>query len=89
MEAIDALVIPAGETLELRPGGTHIMLSGLHQDLAPDSIFSLQLKCGSGEVYDLDIHVADMFMSDMDDAVEFGDLTFSDRWARPARAGKL
>ncbi len=87
MEALDSLVIPAGETLELRPGGTHIMLSGLNQDLAPESNFSLQLKCGSGEVYDLDFHVADMVMSDLDDAVEFGDLVFSNRWARPARAG--
>lgn len=88
MEAIDALVIPAGETLELRPGATHIMLSGFHEDLAPNSAFSLQLKCGSGEVYDLDFHVADMPMSDRDDALTFGDLTFSNRWARPARANK-
>ena len=87
MEAIDALVIPAGETLELRPGGTHIMLSGLNEDLMPDSAFSLQLKCGSGEVYDLDFHIADMPMSENDDALTFGDLTFSNRWARPARAG--
>lgn len=86
MESIDALVIPAGETLELRPGGAHIMLSGLHEDLTPESALSLQLKCGSGEVYHLDFHVADMLMSDRDDAVTFGDLTFSNRWARPARA---
>ncbi|MCY4060988.1 MAG: copper chaperone PCu(A)C [Chloroflexi bacterium] len=89
MEAIDALVIPAGETLELRPGGTHIMLSGLSQDLTPESTFSLQLKCESGEVYDLDIHIADMLMSERDDAISFGDLTFSNRWARPAKAGGM
>ena len=88
MEAIDALVIPAGETLELRPGGTRIMLSSLHQNLAPDSTFSLRLNCNSGEVYDLDFPVADMLMSERDDAVDFGDLTFSNRWARPARANK-
>lgn len=86
MEALDALVIPAGDTLELRPGGAHIMLSRLNEDLTPESTFSLQLKCNSGEVYDLDFHVADMLMSDLDDAVGFGDLTFSNRWARPARA---
>ena len=86
MEALDALVIPAGETLELRPGGAHIMLSGLNEDLTAESRFSLQLKCGSGEVYELDIQIADMPMSDLDDAVEFGDLVFSNRWARPAKA---
>ena len=86
MEAIDALVIPAGETLDLRPGGMHIMLSGLNEDLTPDSAFTLQLKCGNGEVYDLHFHVADMLMSDLDDAHTFGDLTFSNRWARPAKA---
>ena len=85
MEALEMLVIPAGGSLELRPGGTHIMLSGLNEDLRPDEEFSLTLKCDAGEVYELDISIADMRMSDLDDAVEFGDLVFSNRWARPAR----
>lgn len=89
MEAIDALIIPAGETLELRPGGTHIMLSGLSHDLTPESTFSLQLKCSSGEIYHLDFQIADMIMSDLEDAVAFGALIFSNRWARPARAGGM
>ena len=55
MEAIDALVIPAGETLELRPGGAHIMLSGLNEDLNPESSFALN-SMQHGEVYDLDIY---------------------------------
>lgn len=89
MEALDALVIPAGETLELRPGGAHIMLSGLSEDLTPENKFSLQLLCDSGEVYELDIRIANMPMSDRDDAVIFGDLVFSNRWARPAEAGGM
>ena len=28
-------------------------------------------------------------MRDLNDALEFGDLVFSNRWARPARAGKM
>lgn len=89
MEALEALVIPAGETLELRPGGPHIMLSELTGDLRPYSGFSLRLKCSAGEVYDLDISIADRLMNEMDDAVEFGDLVFSNRWARPAQASGM
>ncbi|MDE2854581.1 MAG: copper chaperone PCu(A)C [Chloroflexota bacterium] len=89
MEALDALVIPAGETLLLQPGGAHIMLSGLAEDLRPDGSFSLQLKCDAGEVYELDISIANMLMDELDDAVEYGDLVFSNRWARPAKAGGM
>ena len=87
MEKLSALFIPAGETLELRPGGAHIMLSGLQEDLRRENSFSLQLKFSTGEVYEMDIHIADKLMRDLNDAVEFGDLVFSNRWARPARAG--
>lgn len=89
MEALESLVIPAGETLELRPGGTHIMLAGLREDLRSEHKFTLQLKCSTGEVYDLDINIADMQMGDLNDAIEFGDLVFSNRWARPARAATM
>ncbi len=89
MEALEALIIPAGETLELRPGGAHIMLSGLREDLRSEEQFTLQLKCGAGEVYDLDISIADMLTGELDDTTEFGDLVFSNRWARPARAATM
>ena len=52
MEKLATLVIPAGETLELRPGGAHIMLSGLQEDLRRENSFSLQLHFSTGEVYD-------------------------------------
>jgi copper(I)-binding protein len=89
MAALESLVIPAGETLELRPGGAHIMLAGLREDLRHEGRFTLQLQCSAGEVYELDIHIADMRMGELDDAVEMGDLVFSNRWARPARAGNM
>ncbi|MCY3797481.1 MAG: copper chaperone PCu(A)C [Chloroflexi bacterium] len=89
MEALESLVIPAGKTLELRPGGAHIMLSGLREDLRTEAKITLRLKCGTGEVYDLDISIADMLMGDLDDAIELGDLVFSNRWARPARAAAM
>ncbi len=89
MDALESLVVPAGETLELRPGGAHIMLAGLREDLRSEDKFTLRLQCGTGEVYDLDISIADMQMGDLDDAIEFGDLVFSNRWARPARAASM
>ncbi len=89
MEALETLVIPAGEMLELRPGGAHIMLSGLTADLLPEGEFALRLKCDAGEVYSLDISIADRGMSDLDDKVEFGDLVFSNRWTRPAKSSDL
>lgn len=89
MEAVDSLRIPAGETLDLAPGGAHIMLSGLTADLPPDSALTLRLESESGDTYDLDIPVMNMLMSEPDDAVEIGDLVFSQRWARPAQAGGM
>ena len=87
MDALDSLRIPAGETVELAPGGLHIMLSGLTADLAPGSALTLRLQSDSGASYDLEFPVMNMLMSELDDAVAFGDLVFSQRWARPAQAG--
>lgn len=89
MEALDSLRIPAGETVDLAPGGTHIMLTGLTADLPPQSVLALRLERDTGEVYDLDFSVMNMLMSELDDAIAIGDLVFSNRWARPARAGGM
>lgn len=86
MEARNGLLIPAGETVELGPAGAHIMLMALTADLVPNNQFALQLICDAGEIYNLDISIIDMRMDDLDDAVEIGDLVFSNRWARPAQA---
>lgn len=43
MEPAGALVIPAGGSLELAPGGYHIMLIGLKSDLMAGSEISLTL----------------------------------------------
>ncbi len=89
MKAVESLHIPAGKTLELAPGGLHIMLTSLTTDLLPDSAMTLRLAGESGETYDLDIRILDMPMGDLDDAFEIGDLVFSNRWARPASAGRM
>lgn len=87
MEALDSLVIATGETVDLAPGGLHIMLSGLTADLPPGSELTLRLQSDSGEVYEVAFGVMNMLMGELDDALLIGDLVFSQRWARPAQAG--
>lgn len=44
MRQVDAIDIPAGQTVELKPGGLHLMFMGLKQPLAKDSRVPLKLK---------------------------------------------
>jgi copper(I)-binding protein len=43
MQPTGPLPVPAGGQVRLEPGGLHIMLIGLHQDLTTDSEFVLTL----------------------------------------------
>lgn len=49
MEQIEALTIPAGESVTLQPGGYHIMLMQLKQPLEPDDTYQLSLRLDNGE----------------------------------------
>ncbi len=44
MRQVNAIDVPAGKTVELKPGGLHIMLIGLKTPLANGSSFPLKLK---------------------------------------------
>ena len=44
MEMIDALVIPAGKSVELKPGGTHVMLMDLKEPVTDKDSIELDLK---------------------------------------------
>jgi copper(I)-binding protein len=44
MRAIDAIAIPAGATVELKPGGNHVMFMGLTQTLKAGARFPLTLR---------------------------------------------
>ncbi|MFN3973785.1 MAG: copper chaperone PCu(A)C [Dehalococcoidia bacterium] len=44
MHAMHAFEVPAGGTLELKPGGKHIMLLNLKRELKPGDRFTLTLK---------------------------------------------
>ena len=51
MHPVDAVPIPAGAKVAFEPGGYHIMLNGLTQDLRPGDTFPLVLTFeGAGEL---------------------------------------
>ncbi|MCA9905383.1 MAG: copper chaperone PCu(A)C, partial [Anaerolineae bacterium] len=57
MVAVDALVAPAGGRAQIDPGGYHLMLTNLHQDLNEGDSFPITLHFASGQVTTLDVHV--------------------------------
>ena len=87
MEPVESLVIPAGATLELHPGGLHIMLRQLRTDLKPGSSLDLHLVLATGEMIQLSIPIMNMLMDEDAAPTTVGDLVFSKLWARPANAG--
>ena len=51
MREVSSIDIPAGRTVELKPGGLHIMLMGLTQPLKDGEMFPLTLTfANEGEV---------------------------------------
>jgi len=43
MREVAVLHIHAGERIEFKPGGHHVMLTGLHKPLVKDQVFELEL----------------------------------------------
>jgi len=48
MRRVDGIDIPANGVAELKPGGLHIMLIGLHEPLTPDNEITLELTYQDG-----------------------------------------
>jgi len=59
MRAMAALELPAGKTVELKPGGYHLMLMDLKAPLKADTTIpvTLQLRNARGEVSSLELSV--------------------------------
>ncbi len=53
----DGFPLPAGATLELKPGGKHIMLIGLKQMLKPGETYSLTLNFEKAAPFTLEVPV--------------------------------
>ncbi len=49
--------IPAGWQVTFEPGGLHVMLIGLHQDLEPGDVFTLTLEFENAGSVDVLIEV--------------------------------
>lgn len=83
----NGLEIPAGETVTLAPGGYHIMMIGLHEDLNVDMTFDLTLTFEhAGEIV-IPVNVQRAAPADDDNlAITVGDLVITGIWSRPAPA---
>jgi copper(I)-binding protein len=86
----DGLTIPAGSEAILEPGGYHVMLIGLTEDLTNGMTFDLTLKFAqAGEVtVPVMVRRSAELAADATPAapVTVGDITISDPWSRPAPA---
>ena len=58
------LVIKAGESVELRMGGYHVMLIGLNRDLKPGDEVTVTLEFDDGQSIDYTAPVKDIAMDD-------------------------
>lgn len=57
MRQVDSIDVPAGQKVELKPGGYHLMLMGLKQPLQAGSRFPLKLKFERGGEVTVDMKV--------------------------------
>jgi periplasmic copper chaperone A len=59
MQEIPELVIEPGDTVALEPGGFHVMMMNLQQDLEPDDTFDLTLHFDDLDDIELEVTVAE------------------------------
>lgn len=57
MQKIDALTIPAGQSVTLRPGGYHLMLMQLKAPLQVDEQHIIALRLSTGEQVEFEVTV--------------------------------
>lgn len=81
------LEIPAGATVELAPGGLHIMLIGLTQDLTEGMTYDLTLTFEQGGEVVIPVPVQPAAPEgETAESIELGALTITGVWSRPAPA---
>jgi copper(I)-binding protein len=59
MRSVDSIALPAGKTTELKPGGLHIMLTGLKKPLKPGDNFPMTLTLANEGKVTIQVMVAD------------------------------
>ena len=58
MRPVDGIAVPAGKTVELKPGGLHVMFVGLTQPLKSGTTFPLALRFEKAGDIKVDVKVA-------------------------------
>ena len=64
MKPVETLEIPTGGTVELKPGGIHIMLTGLKAPLKKGDMILLELKFEQAGTVEVMVHVGDVAAGD-------------------------
>lgn len=62
MRQVDKIELPAGQSVKLQPGGLHVMLIGLKQNLVPDENVAITLKYEDGSEATLEAPVRKLQM---------------------------
>jgi copper(I)-binding protein len=62
MRRVEKIELPAGEVVNLKPGGLHVMLIGLKQQLVPDQKVPITLTFEDGSSLQLDVPVRKLQM---------------------------
>jgi len=62
MSPVPDIPVPAGETVTLEPGGLHVMLLGLKEELAVGDKFSLTLNFERAGAQTIEVEVSDSLM---------------------------
>lgn len=61
MDRIDELVVPAGGSIDMQPGGLHLMIMGVDKEAFAGDSIDMQISFASGEVIDINIPVKKSF----------------------------
>lgn len=57
MREIESYSLSAGESLEMAPGGYHLMLMGPMQSMAPGAVVTLELNTSNGRSFSFEVPV--------------------------------
>lgn len=85
-EQPEGIIIPAGETVSLEPGGLHVMLLDLQAELVEGDTVNVVLDFDNGEQVVLDAIIQTEAPAESN-TIEAGDLVIEGVWARPSAGG--
>ncbi len=82
MDRVMEINIPAGESVNLSPGGLHIMLIDLNDHLHEGETITLMLVFADGTEITVDVPVAETALDAPEFSAEFGELLITGAWVR-------